>query len=178
MGLRWDMQDIPQPAHPFTTDPLALFYTNKIYISKLNFQPRFGFAWQVEKNTVVRAGYGMFFGNTTDSLFYNTRVENGVVQKTFACNVGYAPSAGSFGAGANCLQSTAAISGRTGLPGQPVCGTRTGLGSSSPHWCDCSDSGCLESEPQFDQHFCAEYPRTVTTFPGANGERGRNCRRT
>ncbi len=97
MGLRWDMQDIPQPAHPFTTDPLALFYTNKIYISKLNFQPRFGFAWQVEKNTVVRAGYGMFFGNTTDSLFYNTRVENGVVQKTFACNVGYTPNSGAFG---------------------------------------------------------------------------------
>ncbi len=103
IGLRWDMQDIDQPAHPFTTDPLALFYTQKIYISKLNFQPRFGFAWQVDKNTVVRAGYGMFFGNTTDSLFYNTRVENGVVQKTFGCNVGYTPSSGSFGTPTLCL---------------------------------------------------------------------------
>jgi Carboxypeptidase regulatory-like domain/TonB dependent receptor len=116
MGLRWDMQDIPQPAHPFNTDPLALFYTQKIYISKLNFQPRFGFAWQVDKNTVIRVGYGMFFGNTTDSLFYNTRVENGVVQKSFSCNVGYSPSAGSFGAGANCLQSTPAIQGAPAFP--------------------------------------------------------------
>ncbi len=80
MGLRWDMQVIPQPAHPFTTDALALYYTQNIYISKANFQPRFGIAWQADKNTVIRAGYGMFYGNTTDSLFYNTRVENGVVQ--------------------------------------------------------------------------------------------------
>ena len=116
MGLRWDMQDIPQPAHPFTTDPRALYYTQSIYISKLNFQPRFGVAWQAEKNTVVRVGYGMFFGNTTDSLFYNTRVENGVVQKTFACNVGYTPSAGSFSGSPNCLQAAPAIQGGPAFP--------------------------------------------------------------
>ena len=109
MGLRWDLQDIPQPAHPFTTDPLALFYTQKIYISKLNFQPRFGFAWQVDKNTVVRAGYGMFFGNTTDSLFYNTRVENGVVQKTYACNLGYTPTSGAYNPPPSCLTPLAGL---------------------------------------------------------------------
>jgi hypothetical protein len=103
MGLRWDMQWIPQPAHPFTTDPLALFYTQKINISKANFQPRFGFAWQASKNTVIRAGYGMFYANTTDSLLYNTRVENGVVQKTFGCNANYTPSSGAFSSPTVCL---------------------------------------------------------------------------
>jgi hypothetical protein len=103
MGLRWDMQWIPQPTHPFTTDPLALYYTKSINISKLNFQPRLGFAWQVDKNTVVRVGYGLFFGNTTDSLLYNTRVENGVVQKTFGCNIGYSPNSGTFSTPQTCL---------------------------------------------------------------------------
>jgi len=98
LGLRWDMQVVPQPAHPFTTDARALFYTQDIYISKANFQPRFGIAWQVGKDTVIRAGYGMFYGNTTDSLFYNTRVENGVVQKTFGCNVAYTPATGVYSA--------------------------------------------------------------------------------
>ena len=106
MGLRWDMQDVTQPAHPFTTDPLAYFYTKQIYISKLNFQPRLGLAWQVDKDTVIRAGYGMFFGNTSDSLLYNTRVENGVVQKNYTCNVGYTPATGVYGASQTCLTGT------------------------------------------------------------------------
>jgi len=103
LGLRWDMQWIPQPAHPYTANPLGLFYTQKIEISKLNFAPRFGFAWQADKNTVIRAGYGMFYANTSNSLYYNTRVENGVVQKTFACNANYTPAGPSYGTPSVCL---------------------------------------------------------------------------
>jgi hypothetical protein len=103
MGLRWDMQDVTQPAHPFTTDPLAYFYTQKIYISKLNFQPRLGLAWQLDKDSVIRVGYGMFFGNTSDSLLYNTRVENGVVQKNYTCNTTYTPATGVFSSPQACL---------------------------------------------------------------------------
>ncbi len=84
LGLRWDEQWIPQPQHA-NTNPLANYYTNKINISKLNFGPRFGVAWQVTKDTVVRGGYGIFYGNTTDSLLYNARVENGQVQLTYNC---------------------------------------------------------------------------------------------
>jgi hypothetical protein len=96
LGLRWDMQWIPQPSNPYTANPLALFYTNKIHISKLDFGPRFGFAWQAAKGTVIRGGYGTFYANTTNSLFYNTRVENGVVQKTYNCNANYSPATGSY----------------------------------------------------------------------------------
>jgi hypothetical protein len=103
LGVRWDMQWIPQPAHPYTTNPLGLFYTNTIYINKLDFAPRVGFAWQGIKNMVIRGGYGIFYGNTTNSLFYNTRVENGVVQKTFNCNANYTPSTGVFGTPSVCL---------------------------------------------------------------------------
>ena len=110
MGLRWDLQWVTQPAHPFTTDPLAYFYTQKIYISKLNFQPRLGFAWQIDKDTVIRLGYGMFFGNTSDSLLYNTRVENGVVQKNYTCNSTYTPATAVYGTPQSCLPGTGVVS--------------------------------------------------------------------
>jgi hypothetical protein len=101
LGLRWDMQRIPQPPNP-NQNTFANYYTNKINISKFNFGPRLGAAWQLSKNTVVRAGYGIFYGNTTNSLFYNTRVENGAVQKTYNCNASYTPSTGTAGAVAAC----------------------------------------------------------------------------
>lgn len=88
LGLRWDEQWIPQPQHA-NTNPLANIYTNKINISKLDFGPRLGVAWQVTKDTVVRGGYGIFYGNTTDSLYYNARVENGQVQLTYNCPANY-----------------------------------------------------------------------------------------
>jgi hypothetical protein len=93
LGLRWDLQWIPQPPNPHP-NPFANFYTNKINIPRLNFGPRFGIAWQASKNTVIRGGYGIFYGNTTNSLFYDTRVENGVVQQTFNCNANFTPSSG------------------------------------------------------------------------------------
>jgi hypothetical protein len=103
LGLRWDEQWIPQPQHA-NTNPLANIYTSKINISKLNFGPRFGIAWQATKNTVVRGGYGIFYGNTTDSLLYNTRVENGQVQLTYNCPANYTHpgNPGSSSAAAAC----------------------------------------------------------------------------
>ena len=35
---------------------------------------------------MLRAGYGMFYAKTTNSTYYATRVENGVIQQTFNCN--------------------------------------------------------------------------------------------
>jgi hypothetical protein len=40
----------------------------------------------------MRAGYGMFYGKTTNSTFYVTRVENGVYQQGFNCNPNTCPS--------------------------------------------------------------------------------------
>lgn len=52
----------------------------------------------------------MFYANTSDSLLYNTRVENGVVQKTFSCNIGYTPSSGTYGAASVCLPAAGVAS--------------------------------------------------------------------
>ena len=38
---------------------------------------------------VVRGGYGIFYGKTTNSSFYDTRVENGVFEQTFNCNANF-----------------------------------------------------------------------------------------
>jgi hypothetical protein len=85
-GMRYEVQLIPQPTQPNTVSPLTTLYTSKINIDKNNFGPRVGVAWQLGKGTVLRAGYGIFYGKTTNSTFYATRVENGVIQQTFNCN--------------------------------------------------------------------------------------------
>jgi hypothetical protein len=86
LGVRYEVQLIPQPTQPNTSTPLTTLYTSRINIDKNNFAPRIGLAWEVGKGTVVRAGYGIFYAKTTNSTFYATRVENGVIQQTFNCN--------------------------------------------------------------------------------------------
>ena len=86
LGVRYDLQLIPQPPKPNTTTPLTTYYTSKINIDKNNFAPRLGVAWQIAKGTVLRAGYGVFYAKTSNSTYYATRAENGVIQQTFNCN--------------------------------------------------------------------------------------------
>src|SRR5207253_10763797 len=82
LGVRYDLQLIPQPPKPNTTTPLTTYYTSTINIDKNNFAPRLGMAWNFAKGTVLRAGYGMFYAKTSNSTYYATRVENGVFQQT------------------------------------------------------------------------------------------------
>ena len=35
---------------------------------------------------MLRTGYGLFYGKTTNTTYYATRAENGVIQQTFNCN--------------------------------------------------------------------------------------------
>jgi outer membrane receptor protein involved in Fe transport len=86
LGLRYDVQSIPQPPRPNTATPMLEFYTSKINIPKNQFGPRIGIAWQPTSKTVVRLGYGLAFAKSSNSLFYDTRVENGVYQITYSCS--------------------------------------------------------------------------------------------
>jgi hypothetical protein len=85
LGVRYDIQNVPQPPKPNTLTPLTTLYTSTINLDKNNFAPRIGIAWSPTKTTVVRAGYGMFYAKTSNSTFYAIRVENGVYQQTFNC---------------------------------------------------------------------------------------------
>ncbi len=84
LGVRYDLQHVPAPPQPNTASPLLTLYTSTLNIDKNNIAPRIGFAWQFAKNTVLRGGYGMFYGKTSNSTYYALRVENGVFQQTFA----------------------------------------------------------------------------------------------
>jgi len=95
MGLRYDLQVVPQPPLP-NTNAFAAIYTTKIYLDKSNVAPRLGVAYQPMKNLVVRGGFGLFFGKTTNSTYYNTRSENGQVQQQSECDVLYVPVTGAF----------------------------------------------------------------------------------
>ena len=84
LGVRYDLQHVPQPAQPNTATPLLTLYTSTLNIDKNNIAPRLGVAWQFDRNTVLRAGYGIFYGKTSNSTYYALRVENGVFQQTFS----------------------------------------------------------------------------------------------
>jgi hypothetical protein len=92
LGVRYELQHVPQPPMPNNTTPLQAYLTSKINTDSNNFGPRIGIAYQPYKNTVVRAGWGMFYAKTTNSTFYTIRVENGVYQQTFNCLATSCPS--------------------------------------------------------------------------------------
>jgi TonB dependent receptor len=85
LGVRYEIQNIPQPPIPNTSTSLNTEFTSKINTDSNNFAPRIGIAWEPWKGTVVRAGYGMFYAKTSNSTWYAVRVENGVFQQTFNC---------------------------------------------------------------------------------------------
>jgi hypothetical protein len=91
LGVRYDLQHVPAPPQPNTATPLLALYTSTLNIDTNNIAPRLGVAWQFDKNTVLRAGYGIFYGKTSNSTYYALRVENGVFQQTFS---GCGPNAG------------------------------------------------------------------------------------
>ena len=91
LGLRYDLQRVPPPPAPNTFTPLLTLYTSTLNLDKNNIAPRIGVAWQIDKSTVLRAGYGIFYGKTSNSTYYALRVENGVYQIT------YTGSAAQFG---------------------------------------------------------------------------------
>ena len=84
LGVRYDLQLVPQPDLPNNTSAPALAATSTISIDYGMAAPRIGFAYSPQDGTVVRGGYGIFYGLTSNSTYYTTRRENGVYQQQFS----------------------------------------------------------------------------------------------
>lgn len=80
LGLRYDYQIIAKP--PIQNQNAALlaagFDTGFQPKDKNNFAPRLGFSYAFNDKTVLRGGYGMFFGRTTAIMTGTAHSQNGI----------------------------------------------------------------------------------------------------
>ena len=80
LGLRYDLQDLADPAVRNPSASLAavgLDTTTPIRDGN-NFAPRFGFSYGFDDKTVIRGGYGIFFGRTPAIMLGTAHSQNGI----------------------------------------------------------------------------------------------------
>jgi outer membrane receptor protein involved in Fe transport len=86
LGARYDYQDVRQPdvLNPDSQLLAAGLRTDHIPIDDDNYAGRIGFAWTPMKDnrTVVRGGYGLFYGRTTGIMFGTAHSNNGINVQT------------------------------------------------------------------------------------------------
>jgi outer membrane receptor protein involved in Fe transport len=79
-GLRYDVQSFEQPPvqNPDPQLAAAGIDTSFLKTDKNNFAPRLGLAWTPNSRTVVRAGYGLFYGRTPSIMVGTAHSNNGI----------------------------------------------------------------------------------------------------
>jgi len=80
LGVRYDYQSIAQPPiqNPNAALLAAGFDTSFRPSDKNNIAPRLGFSYAFDEKTVLRGGYGMFYGRTTAILTGTAHSQNGI----------------------------------------------------------------------------------------------------
>jgi len=87
-GIRYDVQLYPPAPNPNPNSPLLTYYTSTVPpIDYGGIQPRLGVAWNLAKNTVIRVGFGTFFGKTTNSTISSARRTSGTREQSFNCTL-------------------------------------------------------------------------------------------
>jgi hypothetical protein len=87
-GLRYDKQAIAQPSvrNPDAQLQAAGYITDRINEDNNNIGPRLGIAWTpgLTNRTVVRAGYGIFYGRTPSIMIGTAHSNNGINVQTIS----------------------------------------------------------------------------------------------
>jgi outer membrane receptor protein involved in Fe transport len=86
LGARYDYQDVRQP-DTLNPDPQLLaagLRTDRIPIDNDNYAVRLGVAWNPMKDsrTLIRGGYGIFYGRTTGIMYGTAHSNNGINVQT------------------------------------------------------------------------------------------------
>lgn len=86
LGVRYDKQDMEQPSvlNPDAQLLAAGYRTDRIPVDNNNIAPRLGIAWDARNDgrTVVRAGYGIFYGRTPSIMIGTAHSNNGINVQT------------------------------------------------------------------------------------------------
>jgi carboxypeptidase family protein/TonB-dependent receptor-like protein len=95
LGLRYEEQIMPRVAQ---ANPLVP-ETGELNTDSNNFGPRVGFSYGIghDQKTVLRGGYGIYYGRTQNSSIFVSLFQNGVFQQTFrftptSCGAPVAPN--------------------------------------------------------------------------------------
>ncbi len=80
LGLRYDLQSFNQPPvrNPDAQLEAAGIDTSFLKTDKNNIGPRLGVSWTPDDRTVVRAGYGLFYGRTPSIMVGTAHSNNGI----------------------------------------------------------------------------------------------------
>lgn len=94
VGLRYDYQRIAKPPiqNPNAALLAAGFDTGFQPKDKNNFAPRFGVSYAIDEKTVIRGGYGLYYGRTPAILTGTAHSQNGIQVVAFDINCTTSPA--------------------------------------------------------------------------------------
>lgn len=80
LGLRYDLQDLTAPTvnNPSAALAAAGILTTTAVKDGNNFAPRFGISYAIDDKTVIRGGYGIFYGRTPAIMLGTSHSQNGI----------------------------------------------------------------------------------------------------